>query len=379
VLYDETSAVDRRTFLQIAAASPLLASEPAIPNYRIVSRYPKPAHPAMPGPYRGHAVRVRSAHSIDAASGVENASVVRQMLSAGVRALTRETKDRDAWSHFISSSDIVGIKVNCSGAPNIMSSPEVVAGIVENVMAAGVPAPHIYVYERFLGQLRSVHYDRHVAPGVNIQAVETSRGSIAGYDPDTYVEADFFGEDDTRSNMVRLVSQTFTKIINVPNMKEHQAAGVTGCLKNIAYGNFSNVSRSHRDSVSNTYSFIGTLASVEPIPAKTVLNVMDGLRGVWHGGPFSYDPKFRFYPKQILFGTDPVALDRLLIDVIEEKRKQEHAPSIFDRSPAHIRESGGLDPNFNHFVREPRHIEYASKLGLGVYDLARIQLKEIDL
>lgn len=333
----------------------------------------------MPGPYRGHAVRVRSARSIDAASGVEDAAVVRQMLSAGIRALTGEKKDRDAWSHFISPADVVGIKVNCSGAPNIMSSPEVVAGIVENVLAAGVPPSHVYIYERFLGQLRSVHYDRHVAPGVNIQAVETSRGSIAGYDPDTYVEVDFFGEDDTRSNMVRLVSQTFTKIINVPNMKEHQAAGVTGCLKNIAYGNFSNVARSHRDSVSNTYSFIGTLASVEPIPAKTVLNIMDGLRGVWHGGPFSYDPKFRFYPKQILFGTDPVALDRLLIDVIEEKRKQEHAPSIFDRSTAHVRARGELDPNFNHFVREPRHIEYASKLGLGVYDLAQIQLKEIDL
>ena len=46
--------------------------------------------------------------------------------------------------------------------------------------------------------------------------------------------------------MVRLVSETLTKIINLPNMKEHRAAGVTGCLKNIAYGYFSNVDRSHR-------------------------------------------------------------------------------------------------------------------------------------
>ena len=83
-------------------------------------------------------------------------------------------------------------------------------------------------------------------------AAETSRGSILGYDPRTYVETSFFGEEDTRSNLVRLVSETLTKIINVPNMKEHRAAGVTGCLKNVAYGNFSNVDRSHRFEKTNT-------------------------------------------------------------------------------------------------------------------------------
>ena len=83
----------------------------------------------------------------------------------------------------------------------------------------------------------------------------------ASYDPNTYVETNFFGEDDTRSNMIRLVTERFTKIINVPNMKDHGAAGVTGCLKNIAYGDFSNVARSHNREKTNTLSFIGTLAN----------------------------------------------------------------------------------------------------------------------
>ena len=60
---------------------------------------------------------------------------------------------------------------------------------------------------------------------------------------------------------------------------------------------------------------------------------MDGLRSLWQGGPFLQSPKFLFFPKQIVLGTDPVALDHVLIDMIEEKRKQEGAPSIFDRSP----------------------------------------------
>ena len=113
----------------------------------------------------------------------------------------------------------------------------------------------------------------------------------------------FFGEEDTRSNLVRLVSEKLTKIINVPNMKEHQAAGVTGCLKNIAYGDFSNVARSHVGTKTHTYSFIGTLATVEPLRSKTVLQVMDGLRGVWQGGPFSPERRYRFYPQRMMFGT----------------------------------------------------------------------------
>jgi hypothetical protein len=105
---------------------------------------------------------------------------------------------------------------------------------------------------------------------------------------------------------------------------------------------------------------------------------MDGLSGVWHAGPFSEYPQFRFYPKQILLGTDPVAMDHVLIKVIEAKRRAEGAPSIFDRSSAHIGQDNS-DPRFNHYIREPGHVEYASRLGLGIYDSARIKLKAIEL
>jgi hypothetical protein len=89
-------------------------------------------------------------------------------------------------------------------------------------------------------------------------------------------------------------------------------------------------------------------------------------------------PRFRFYPKQLMIGTDPVAMDHKLIEAIEEKRKAEGAVSIFDRSMSHVGKDN-TDPNINHFIREPGHVEYASKLGLGVYDSTRIRLKVIEL
>jgi uncharacterized protein (DUF362 family) len=373
--------MDRRDFFYLTAAAPLLGQTETqeIPKYKVVSAFKPAANPGMPGPYKGQVVRVHSNRSVDEATGKVDSQVVRTMLAEGMRALTGDQDDRESWARFITAKDVVGVKVNCSGAPNIMSAPEVVAAIVDKLIAVGVPASNIYIYERFMNQMRTVGYEKYVPQRVNIAAAEENRGSILGYDPKTYVETSFFGEEDTRSNLQRLVAERLTKIVNVPNMKEHQAAGVTGCLKNIAYGNFSNMDRSHRYAKTNTLSFIGTLASTEPVRSRCVLNIMDGTRGVWHAGPFSNFARFRFYPKQLMFGTDPVAMDRLLIDVIDNKRKAEGAPSIWDRSPERIKSIRQPDPAFNRFVREPGHIEYASKLGLGVYDIAQIQTKEIEL
>jgi len=68
---------------------------------------------------------------------------------------------------------------------------------------------------------------------------------------------------------MRLVSKRLTKIVNIPNMKDHGATGATGCLKNIAYGSFSNVARTHQRGKSHTYSVVGTLASMEPVRSRT--------------------------------------------------------------------------------------------------------------
>src|SRR5436309_1931201 len=380
----ETS-MDRRAFVRLLAAAPLASAAGAetIPQYRVVTRYRPAAVPGMPGPHPGTVVAVRSEKCVDPASNAASAEAVREMMSRGMCALTGEAKVLDAWRRFFDPKDVVGIKVNCGGHPYIVSAPEIVAEAVQKLMAIGLPPSQICVYERFQNQLDAVNYAPHLPAGVQIVAAETANrhAENRGYDPSTYVEADFFGEEDTRSNMMRLVSGRLTKIINVPNIKDHGATGVTGCLKNIAYGSFSNVARTHQGGKSHTYSFVGTLAAVEPLRSRTVLQIMDGLRGVWHGGPFAHSRRYLFHPKQIMFGTDPVAIDRLLLDIIDEKRKAEGAISIWDRSSASLKvddsRARDADPNVNIIIREPGHVEYASTLGLGVYDLARITVQDV--
>jgi len=378
----------RRSFVRLLAGTPFLRDfqmRSDIPALRVVSGYPASAKPGMPGPYPGRVVSIRSDTCVDTSTGAANDEVVREMMARGLCALTGKKTPVEAWRQFIQPSDVVGIKVNCGGHPWCVSAYEIVAEIVRQLGAVGVPPTQVYIYERFQNQLDEVDYAPHLPEGVTIVAAETAnrRADNRGYDPAVYVEADLFGEEDTRSNMMRLVSQRLTKIINIPNVKDHGATGVTGCLKNIAYGSFSNVARTHQRGKSHTFSFVGTLAAVEPLRSRTVLQIMDGLRGVWHGGPFAHSRRYLFHPKQIMFGTDPVAIDRLLLDIIDEKRKAEGAISIWDRSPRYLKtdDAGARDrdPNVNIIIREPGHVEYASKLGLGVHDLAAIKVQKIEV
>ena len=111
--------MDRRLFLQFAAATPLLAEPAGEPVYKVVSRYQKMAGQGMPGPYPGQVIRVHSESSIDPAADQVNAPVVKQMIAAGMKTLTGDARPEDAWARFITPKDVVGIKVNCSGAPKI--------------------------------------------------------------------------------------------------------------------------------------------------------------------------------------------------------------------------------------------------------------------
>src|SRR6185295_11682294 len=120
--------MQRRAFLQWSAAVPAAFASVTndIPKYRTVSSYQP--HPYKTG-FPAKVVSVHSAKSIEEATEKVDADTVRQMIERGMTALTGEKAPASAWKHFFTAADVVGIKVNCSGAPRIMSHPVVVADI----------------------------------------------------------------------------------------------------------------------------------------------------------------------------------------------------------------------------------------------------------
>jgi len=157
---------------------------------------------------------------------------------------------------------------------------------------------------------------------------------------------------------------------------------VTGCLKNVAYGTFNNVARSHKEPYSFTNPLIAVMCTVEPLPSKVVLNIMDGTRMVWHGGPLTQNQKFIYQAGLMFLSKDLLAMDTVERDTIEKKRKAEGAPSVWERNAKSITSNSREfyeDASRNLFYRQPGHIEAAGKLGLGVYELNKIDHRKLQL
>lgn len=386
--------MDRRHFFKSAGwgTAGLLLNSAVVRSQGVISRPApppvevhgipsgKPSPLEIPGLFPGRVVEVFHPEAIR--GNHVSQPIIGRMLDKGMRELTGEGSAAAAWQRFIDAHDVVGIKINSSGAPVCYSSPEIVREIIAALRQVGVPAHNIVVFDRYSHEIDMGGYQTLLPVGIRVVGIESGAFDASRYDLDVYCEANFFGEWETRSYIASLVSHGITKIINVPTMKDHSASGVTGCLKNLGYGCFNNVARTHQAPYTYTDPFIGYLCSTEPLRSKTVLHIMDGMREVWHGGPLTWLWEFICEAKTLFIGTDPVGVDTIELAAIEKKRSGEGAPSLWDNDPKSLttdRMEFFRDSHKNMYLRQPGHIAAAGKLGLGVSDLKQIDHRQIRL
>lgn len=337
----------------------------------------------MPGLFPGRVIQATHAGAF--AGRRVNADAVRLMVERGMTALTGESTVTAAFARFIVPTDVVALKVNPSGAPTTVTSVPLVREVIQCLNLVGVQNRQIIVYDRNSNQLEVIGYHQMLPPGVRVVGLDqrwiVEGRERPGYDPEVFCEMNCFGERETRSYMASIVASEATKVINLPCLKEHNASGVTGCLKNLAYGTFNNVARTHVRPKTYTDPVIAVMCAAPPIRAKSVLHIMDGLTSVYHAGPFSWNPKFHWEAKTLLFGTDPVAVDRIELEIVEARRRELGVPSLFDHNPEYLAKAGEMEKTAsrNNFFREPAHIRTAGELGLGEFDLAKVDHRHLQV
>jgi uncharacterized protein (DUF362 family) len=333
----------------------------------------------IPGPFRGQVVSVQ--HPACILSAKFQAAPIRDMMRKGMTELTGATDWVEAWRLFFQPGDVVGIKVNPVGQPHVISCAEVIHEIVAGLKSAGLQAKDIVVYDRYRRQFHSAGFDKMLPEGVRkshaVEDFDTVQMDIEGYDPEHYLDMALVtpghgpGERSRRSYVAKFLTREVNKLINLPVLKDHQSAGVTLALKNLSHGLVNNVYRSHSSNTLNACgSFIPAVVALPVIREKTVLHILDGIKGLYHGGPGIADAKFVWEHKTLYFATDPVALDRLGWKVIDEKRRAVGMQSIAESKP----------DKHSHFLnRQPEHVEIAGALGLGEWDEKKVELKRFAL
>lgn len=331
---------------------------------------------SMPGLYPGRVVMVKNSRSVRDNLIVEQE--VYDMIARSMLELTGEKKLKKAWRKFVKPGERIGLKVNPVAGKSLSTSHEVVRAVIAQLEESGIKRSQLTIWDRREFELTDVGFTQENYPGIRITGTEQmdkeglyygKDGKLYGehmIDRDWYYWADVEGEYDeyTMPYMVnggkysyftKIVTQELDRIINIPILK-NAGMTVTLALKNLAFGSVSNTGRLHAKLWNETCAQVCAFA---PLRDKVVLNIVDGIKGCFNGGPGA-NPQFFCDYHTIITGSDPVAVDRIGFDVVIARRIAEG----LQKAPT------------------PQGLEFmlqAEKLSLGVADREKIELREVIL
>lgn len=325
------SLVPRRTFLgmaAVAAAGPwpfadAASAEDADANQPLRLR---------PGAGLSDVVQVSAPKVLNGAT--IHRPLLREMFDLTLTSITGTRSPGDAWRSLLSQRDIIGLKFNQSGQYVIGTTPAVGGTMIESLIDAGFEAGRIVCFEAPEGLVEQYG----------------CRAAVARFDKQP---TDFgSGSDNLHASL-----DSVTALINVPFLKTHNIARMSGALKNLSHGLIKHPARYHANGCA---PFVSDIVALPAIRGKLRLTLMDGLRVVFEGGPEATSHNVADVGA-LLASVDPVSVDAVGIQIINK-----------------VRVSTGLDS----FVDGPEDVPFlvsAHRSGLGTAVAAGIRLRHLVL
>ncbi len=322
--------------------------------------------------WRSRVVSVFHPGASAAGKGLDNADLdqeaVRRMVNAGILAFTGEKELKQAWRKIIPDvGKKVAIKINCQ-IQGVFTKAKVVKPLVEGMIASGVPADNIIIYDMTFNAFELAGFNRNLGPGVKVGRVADFGGYsrflfhrlanllTGGYENSAWNLLASIGRE-SRFGVVRFLANLLLLgkkpkwdceyLINVPVLKALDGySGVSLSMKN-HYGSFGNPGEHHVDIMDH----IPLINSLPEIRNKTRLIVMDAVFGEykWINGR---DQKYVTRVNKVLIADDPVAIDTVGWQMIEELRKANGMPPVLP-PPAFIAKAAQMGIGHN----DPAHIE----------------------
>ena len=284
---------------------------------------------------------------------------VSELVDQAMMKLTGRDSAKEAWRDIVLPDDIVGIKINPLGGPELSTHRIIVDKIIEGVYGAGVLMKQIIIWDRFEDHLLNAGYPIKQDEG-EVQTFASDTEGV-GYDDEVFYESEKDSVNrrengSTHSRYSRIVTQHVDVLINVPVLKHHAMAGVSGCLKNLAFGSVDNTRRFHGKPLYCNPA-IAEILEHKILRDKLSLNIVDGLVASFDKGP-TYHPESAWKYSSLFVSTDPVLLDVLVLQTINQKREEMNLDSV---------------------SKLANHINTASALGLGTNTLDQADLRRVEI
>jgi len=272
-----------------------------------------------------------------------NVAEARRLIDEAVRRLTGAKRPREAWASLFRKDDTVAIKVNTLSGKRLSTRPETTEAIAQSLIEAGVSAEHIIIWDRRGVELERAGFTPDSIGGkASVIGTDQLRGG--GYE----ASVEFAGSIGSCFSM--MLSRVATAVINVPVLKDHDLAGVTGGMKNF-FGAIHNPNKYHDN---HCDPYIADLSAHPYIREKLRLVVCDASMAQANNGP-AYFEKWAWRYDGYIVSRDPVAADQIGYEIIDERRRAVGLPTLEEAQ------------------RAPLHIASGARLGLGHSDASRIQ------
>jgi hypothetical protein len=277
------------------------------------------------------------------------ADVARRLLEGALTDLTGASNLVLALKRFVHPSERVAIKVNGIAGQvgaTMAVNFELILPLVEALIAGGVLAERITVYEQYPTYLMGCR--------VNVRKDRLPEGVVADtHDNRDHVMPRITVFERIPTRYCRFLTEA-SALIDMTMMKDHSLCGFTGAMKNVTHGSIENPEDHHANQASPQ---IALLYNHPIVRSRARLHVTDAFKIIYDRGPLDKDPKMRVPHGSVYASTDPVALDRVGWQVIDEERLR--------RGGMTLAKAG----------REPRYIFRAADLGVGIGDLSDIRLR----
>lgn len=324
--------LSRRDFLHAGAGLAAAGVLATVPRAGAAATAAEPTGP----PAKSRVVLVRDGRSVSADEKIDPAAVGR-MLDAGILELLGTRTVEEGWARHFRPEDVVGLRVNCNGHPGMVSSPALAYAISERLVRVGVKENNVVIWERREDELTDSGYEINKSDkGVRVIATMPDHG----FDEQ---ETDF-GSGTTRWS--RILSGLCTCQVNVAKVKTTIGFGIAIGMK-FPYGLINNPADWHPN---HGVPFAADMYRHPMVSGRTRMIIADALTILTDAGPWDDERYHRVYGG-LLLGFDPVAIDRVSLEILERVRGKP------------------VDPF-------PYHSEHAGKAGIGNWDRDRIELVE---
>jgi len=271
----------------------------------------------------------------------------------------------------------VGLKIYADSGPGMATPIPLVRAVISALERRGFAPEDIFLVGlnqlrlRMSGFLPSLSTGKSPFPGHQIYVLESGRffDPVWFYDSplpqrfdpifaaeQTKDDSNTSSRDEDRKSF--LATPLFLEAdfwINLPIYTDHPTLGINGSLVNATLWNASNTARFFR-SPANAPAAVAEMSAIPELRETWAFSIVSLQHYQFIGGPF-FNSLYASSEPLLWLSRDPVMLDSLMLERINNRRKRSGFPDISE---------------------EIRTLEFAEMLGVGLRDTKSVEIIEID-